>query len=305
MLQSQKNRKQSKAIRRNTFRFNWHKYICKFILNMSITVEAFFDHLVEELKTNENLRYYYKYLDKPSRFEYRKAYFCQRLQYIIDHIEDSNLNIWDCGCGFGTTGLFLSLNGISSHGTTLEHYIKEIPGRVEYWSQFGDVSKFTYSYENIFDHNYKANSFDLIIIQDTLHHLEPLNSALEILSKALKKSGKLLIIEENGNNVIQNAKLFLQRGNNKIIEVYDEKLGKNILLGNENIRGLKKWEEAFKKQNLRIDNDSVQYIRYYLPFMFPNKKAGEKVQKEQALWKKNNFLKEYFFFGINFIVHKN
>ncbi|MEQ8623535.1 MAG: class I SAM-dependent methyltransferase [Vicingaceae bacterium] len=271
---------------------------------MNMTVEQFFEHFIEELKENADLHYYYKYLADPAKYEYRKAYFCQRLQYIADHVTDPNLKIWDCGCGFGTSAIFLSINGIASHGTTLEHYIKQIPKRLKYWSQFGDVSKFTYSYENIFDHEFEADSYDLIIIQDTLHHLEPLNEALQILNKVLKKEGKLLIIEENGNNIIQNAKLFLQRGNKRIIKIYDEKLKKHLLLGNENIRSLSKWESEFQKEGFSIEQSSVEYIRYYLPFMFPNDKAKQKVEKEQQLWKKSPFLKEYFFFGINFMVQK-
>ncbi len=269
-----------------------------------MSVEEFFEHFVEELKENEDLQYYYKYLEDEKKFEYRKAYFCQRLQYIIDHIESNDLRIWDCGCGFGTTAIYLSINGIASHGTTLEHYIKQIPRRLEYWKQFGDVSKFTYSYEDIFDHEFTPGSYDLIIIQDTLHHLEPLDEALAILNKVLSEKGKLLIIEENGNNIIQNAKLFLQRGNKRVIKIYDEKLKKHILLGNENIRSLNKWQKEFEKKGFTILEDSVQYIRYYLPFMFPNEKAKKKVAREQQLWKKNDFLKEYFFFGINFLVEK-
>jgi 2-polyprenyl-3-methyl-5-hydroxy-6-metoxy-1,4-benzoquinol methylase len=271
---------------------------------MKMTVEQFFEYFIEELKENEDLHYYYKYLENPAKFEYRKAYFCQRLQYIADRVTDPNLKIWDCGCGFGTTAIFLSINGISVHGTTLEHYIKQLPKRLEYWSKFGDVSKFTYSYENIFDHKFEDSSYDLIIIQDTLHHLEPLNEALAILNTVLRKNGKLLIIEENGSNVIQNAKLFLQRGNKRVIKIYDEQLKKHILLGNENIRSLKTWQTAFLKEGFSIDYDSVEYIRYYLPFMFPNKGAVQRIEKEQSLWKKNNFLKEYFFFGINFFVEK-
>jgi len=271
---------------------------------MKMTVEQFFDLFVEELKNNEDLQYYYKYLENPTKFEFRKAYFCQRLQYIADNITDPTLRIWDCGCGFGTTAIFLSINGISSHGTTLEHYIHQIPQRLKYWEQFGDVSKFTYSYENIFDHQFEANSYDLIIIQDTLHHLEPLGEALQVLHHVLSPKGHLLIIEENGNNVIQNLKLFKQRGNKRIIEIYDESLKKNILLGNENIRSLATWQAEFKKEGFNIEQDTVQYIRYYLPFAFPNKKAKERVKKEQQIWKNNNFLKEYFFFGINYLVEK-
>jgi len=270
-----------------------------------MSVEEFFDHFLEELKENEALRYYYKYLQNEARFEYRKAYFCQRLQYIYDHLKDGKKpRIWDCGCGFGTTAIFLAINGIESHGTTLEHYIQQLPKRLDYWSQYGDMSLFTYSYEDLFDHQFDKAAYDLIIIQDTLHHLEPLQDALEVFHQVLSDHGKLLIIEENGNNLIQNAKLFLQRGNKRIIKIYDEKLDKHILLGNENIRSLKKWEKEFSKQGFQIDPKSVQYIRYFLPFMFPNEKAEAKVKKEQALWKKNDFLKEYFFFGINFLVEK-
>jgi 2-polyprenyl-3-methyl-5-hydroxy-6-metoxy-1,4-benzoquinol methylase len=271
---------------------------------MKMTVEQFFELFIEELKDNQDLQYYYKYLENPKKFEFRKAYFCQRLQYIADNIADPNLKIWDCGCGFGTTALFLSINGIASHGTTLEHYMKQIPGRLAYWKQFGDVSKFTYSYENIFDHTFEANTYDLIIIQDTLHHLEPLDEALRILHHVLSPKGRLLIIEENGNNVIQNLKLYKQRGNKKIITIYDESLKKDILLGNENIRSLATWQTAFQKEGFTIDKDTVEYIRYYLPFAFPNNKANEKVKKEQKIWRKNSFLKEYFFFGINYMVEK-
>ena len=271
---------------------------------MKMTVEQFFELFIEELRDNQDLQYYYKYLENPKKFEFRKAYFCQRLQYIADNITDPNLKIWDCGCGFGTTALFLSINGIASHGTTLEHYIKQIPGRLEYWKQFGDVSKFTYSYENIFDHTFDANTYDLIIIQDTLHHLEPLDEALRILHHVLSLKGRLLIIEENGNNLIQNLKLYKQRGNKKIITIYDESLKKDILLGNENIRSLATWQTAFQKEGFTIEKNTVEYIRYYLPFAFPNNKAKDKVGKEQKIWRKSNFLKEYFFFGINYMVEK-
>lgn len=270
-----------------------------------MTVETFFDHFLDELQENPELRYYYKYLDKPSRFEYRKAYFCQRLEYIKKHVNDPNLRIWDCGCGFGTTAFFLALNGIKVHGTTLEHYIQELPNRFNFWQQFGDISGFTYSYENIFDHHFEKNSLDMIIIQDTLHHLEPLDEAVSILENVLAPNGQLLIIEENGNNIIQNIKLFLQRGNKKIIEIYDEKLQKNILLGNENIRSLKSWEKIFEKHQLHVKHNSVEYIRYYLPLVFNNRSAERKLKKEQQIWRKNPILKEYFYFGINFIVEKN
>lgn len=269
---------------------------------MEVTV--FFDLLLEEIRQNPGLRTYYKFLESDSGFEFRKAYFCQRLQYIRDHIGDGRARIWDCGCGYGTTGIFLALNGMASHGTTLEFYIRMIPGRIRYWQQHGDVSRFTYSYENLFDQHPPNQSVDTIIIQDTLHHLEPLQEALRIFSGVLATGGKLLIVEENGNNVIQNFKLFLRRGNKRIIEIYDDTLKKNILLGNENIRGLETWRKELSKQHFRIIDRETQYIRLYPPFSFRRNNTRRMLEKEQQLWKKYPVLKEFLFFGLSFIAQK-
>lgn len=268
-------------------------------------VNDFFDLLLEEIKQNAGLRKYYKFLESPADFEFRKAYFCQRLQYIKSHIHSADKHIWDCGCGYGTTGFFLALNGIASHGTTLEFYYKLIPEREKYWKQFGPVNLFTYSYENLFDQHPAAQTHDLIIIQDTLHHLEPLQEALKIFSTALTPKGKLLIVEENGSNVIQNFKLFLRRGNKRIIEIYDETLKKKILLGNENIRGLEKWRNELARQHFNIIEKETQYIRFYPPFAFRNNNTNTLIEKEQRLWKKSAFLKENLFFGISFIAEKD
>ena len=61
-----------------------------------MTVEEFFNLLIEELKINENLKGYYRFLNNPKLYNFRKAYFCQRLQYVIDNLpENKNINICD------------------------------------------------------------------------------------------------------------------------------------------------------------------------------------------------------------------
>lgn len=261
-------------------------------------VETFFNLFVEELKENKALTRYYKYNNNTTSFEFRKAYFIQRLQYIQKHITNKNSLIWDCGCGYGTSAIFLALNGYTVTGNTLEFYYNQIPSRIKYWSQFGDISSFTYSYENSYEKKFEENSLDYILVQDTLHHLEPFQDILQIFKKALKLQGKLVAIEENGNNIIIRANRFRQRGNNRIVEMYDEKLGKNILIGNENIRSYKKWNTEFNKAGFQLADE--QYIRFYMPYKFKNGNSAHLIDKEQALWKKNSFLREYFFFGLNF-----
>ena len=196
-----------------------------------MTVENFFDLFLKELEQHPSLRSYYKFLENDSSFDFRKAYFCQRLQFIADQIKNKNSKIWDIGCGYGTTGIFLAMNGFSSYGSTLEFYYKEIPQRINYWNQYGDASLFKAGYENLFDMQQIPENCDYIILQDTLHHLEPLDKALEICYKALKLTGKLIAVEEKGNNLIQSLKLYLQRGNKRIIVIYDETLKNNIVIG--------------------------------------------------------------------------
>jgi SAM-dependent methyltransferase len=279
-----------------------------------MTVEQFFTLFLEELKQHESLWRYYKFHQSASAsaFDFRKAYFCQRLQYILDQFRSSALTssppdpltIWDCGCGYATTQIFLALNGFPSKGSTLEFYYKEIPRRLKYWQQFGDMSLVEVNYEDIFKAEMEANSTDVVIVQDTLHHLEPLQESLAIFHRILRPGGKVLAIEENGNNVVQNLKLYHQRGNKRIIEYYDEGLGRMVMMGNENIRPLSNWKAEFSKAGFRLEDESVQYVRLFPPFFFGKKRWEKVAAKEQRLWRRHPLLREYFFFGVNFIASK-
>lgn len=272
---------------------------------MGITVEKFYNLLLDEITSSNELKRYYRFWDKSDKsYYFRKAYYCQRLQYIYSNVGSTDNLIWDCGCGYGTTAIFLALNGYNVYGSTLEYYYEHIEKRLQYWKEFGDIDKLSFSYENLFDERKDSNIYNVIIAQDTLHHLEPLGDAIGILSNALKTGGKLIAIEENGSNIIQNIKLYKQRGNKKIIKVYDEKLGKEILLGNENIKTEKEWFDCFTKEGLRFNTDSVQYVRIYPPGFIRKDNYDNIIEKEQRLWKSNAFFKKYFFFGLNFLVEK-
>lgn len=270
-----------------------------------MTPEHFFELFLKELEQREEMHRYYKFLGKSSSFHFRKNYFLERLRYIAKQINDPSKSVWDCGSGYGTTCLFLAMNGIRSHGTTLEFYFETVAKRYAYWNQHGDASLFTCSYENLFDHPPKTASYDIIIVQDTLHHLEPIDDALQIFHHALTAKGKIIAIEENGNNIIQNAKLYKYRGNKRIIKQWDEQLGKDILIGNENIRSLKTWEHLFHNHHFGIDKKTIQYIRYYLPFRYQNRDPDELLRREYEIQMKSRFRKEYFFFGLNFVAEKS
>jgi len=267
-------------------------------------VEEFFDIFLEELKLHPELRAYYRFLNKESLFEFRKAYFIQRLQYIIDHLDDKSQRIFDLGCGYGTTGFFLALNGYKVYGTTIEYYYEQISKRFDFWSKYGNVDSFSVAYENIFDKPPAADAYDVVIVQDVLHHLEPLGPALEIIQNTLSAKGKLIACEENGDNLMNSARLYLKRGNKRVKEIYDEKLQKKILIGDENIRNIQQWSNELAKHSLEVDRNSVQYIRLFPPATAKKFGMPRLIEKEQKIWKQNPLAKKYLFHGVNFVANK-
>ncbi len=263
---------------------------------MAISVEQFYHLLLEEIIEHKELQGYYRFLSEPNKELWRKAYFCQRLAYIERHVAGHNA-IWDIGCGYGTTAIFLALNGYKVHGSTLEYYFSEIPKRMQFWSRHGDVSHFTYDYADLYESKVKEQ-YDAVIVQDTIHHTEPIKDALRIIHDSLVPGGKVIAVEENGMNIIQRLKLYKQRGNKRIIEIYDEKLNKKILLGNENIRPLNEWKRLFAEAEMKVDDSSVEYVRMLPNFLFGDYERA--IAKEQKLWKSNSLLRDYFFFGVSF-----
>ena len=270
-----------------------------------MSVEEFFDLLIEELKQNPKLKGYYRFLNDPGLFEFRKAYFCQRLEYIYSNIpKEKNCKIFDIGCGYGTTAIFLVLNGYTVSGGTLEYYYEQMGARMEYWSKIGNLSNLEIRYEDFYENPLKENNYDVIVAQDVLHHLEPIEKALQIISKSLVIGGKLISCEENGDNLINSFRLFLKRGNKRVIEYKDPTLNKTILMGNENIRSLKKWNKIISREGLTISENSVEYVRFYFPGKYKKTTITEIINKEQKLWKKSPFLRNNFFHGLNFVAEK-
>ncbi|MEY3399490.1 MAG: hypothetical protein RL220_2084 [Bacteroidota bacterium] len=270
-----------------------------------ITPEAFFDLLLAEIESHEELRGYYRFLQSPSQFEFRKAYYMQRLEYICRQVESKpEAHIWDVGCGYGTTAIFLALNGYHVQGSTLEYYFEQIPKRLNYWSKHGSLETMKLDYENLFDATGMENRFDFVIVQDTLHHLEPIETALHLIAASLKPGGSMIAVEENGSNIIQRTKLYLQRGNNRVITIRDEKLGKDILLGNENIRSIDRWKELCALQGLQVEPDSIHYVRMYPPAFFNGHNSKEVIAREQRIWRRNRVLRKFFFFGLDFTASK-
>jgi SAM-dependent methyltransferase len=269
-----------------------------------MTLDRFFYLLEIELRENPKIAQYHRFTNNTYLYNFRKSYLIQRYQFLIDSIEKQNASILDLGCGYGTTAILLTLLGHKVHGITLEYYFDEIEPRLKYWSQFGDCSSLTLEYGDIFDYHTKAELYDYVVAIDTLHHIEPISKGLLVLYNLLHKEGKIIVSEENGNNFIANIKHIRERGFNRISSYFDERLQKQITFGNENTRSLKGWLKVFGSTSLRFESESLEYIRFYFPKKHNKNPLSEIIEKEQKLWKRYPFLREYFFFGINFTLRK-
>ncbi|MEM9051591.1 MAG: class I SAM-dependent methyltransferase [Bacteroidota bacterium] len=267
-------------------------------------LDQFFELFEAELRTNSELTGYHRFTNSEKMYDFRKAYIKQRMQYVVDSVSKPNSKIWDVGCGFGTTSILLALLGHEVVGTTLEFYYNSIDERIKYWEQFGDLSKLSFAYENIYTQDHKEDEFDYVIAQDTLHHLEPFSDAVHIIYKTLKKGGELIAVEENGDNVINNAKNFKRRGFKRVTTIYDEKLGQDISFGDENTRNLEKWKKEFSVAPFKFIEDSVEYVRYYWPKAYRKHTTEEILEKERKLWKESAWRRKHLFFGLNFRVQK-
>jgi len=270
-----------------------------------MSVSEFLDLFIKELELNADLRQYYRLLNNKQRYLWRKAYLEQRLRYVNDHVGSAPGKVWDVGCGYGTTAIFLSLNGFKVWGNTLEFYYDQIKHRLDYWSRFGDLDNLKIEYANLFDMSIPDNFYDFIIAQDTLHHLEPINDALRIFSKSLKTGGKLVVTEENGYSFFIRMKNFSKRGFNRVSEYHDEQLNKTIPFGNENARSMKEWRKLFELNGFELPGIYTEFIRLYPHFFYTRANYGLIPDRESRLVRKLPLIHEFLFFGINFTaIHK-
>lgn len=211
-----------------------------------ISAEDFFEDLLNDIETFDSLKEYYGFMNGSRSLRVYRERFITRMNYCLMNLEGKVL---DVGCGFGTTMIFLALNGFSVSGITLEFYHPVLLERLDkYKSRFtGDVS---FKHSDFFEED--LSGFDCILLQDTLHHLEPMGSVASKISQFCAQGRLVVCLEENGGSLLKNARLFLKRGSEKIIKFTDSHTGKTILLGNENVRSLKRWRCIFEQVGLEL-----------------------------------------------------
>jgi hypothetical protein len=75
-------------------------------------------------------------------------------------------------------------------------------------------------------------------------------------------------------------------------------------MGNENTRPLKLWISIFKNNGLKINTETIDFTRLFLPLFYYFMSNEKLVKAESKIWKKIRLLRNYFYFGINFTATK-
>ena len=174
----------------------------------------------------------------------------------------SNMNILDLGCGTGSVSLYIAakLQGkcnvvgvdVNEERIFCARERKKVLER-----ETGLKLGCEFMESNVLSLDEKRE-FDLIYLEETLHHLEPRSEVIKKVSNLLKSGGVLIISEVNAYNPFMQLHLFKRRG----LRTVTKKIGKNghaLMYGVERILTASKVARLFSKYDVRLK--SLRYFR--------------------------------------------
>jgi 2-polyprenyl-3-methyl-5-hydroxy-6-metoxy-1,4-benzoquinol methylase len=103
-----------------------------------------------------------------------------------------------------------------------------------------------------------SGKFDLIYIEEALHHMEPRTEVIRKISSLIKPGGVVIVSEVNAYNPLMQLHLFKKRGFQRIKEQIDEQ-GRRYLYGVERIMTPRIALQLFEKNQLKAK--SLRYFR--------------------------------------------
>jgi len=174
----------------------------------------------------------------------------------------SNVKIMDLGCGTGSVSLYIAgklgrrgeVIGIDINEDRLlcaRERLKILENETE------SKLNCTFKKENVLSFN-QDERFDLVYLEETLHHMEPRCEIVKKVAALIKDEGVLIISEANAYNPFMQLHLFTKRGF-KTIKNRVDRNGQAFLYGVERIMTPKRVAGLFGKNGLRVK--SLRYLR--------------------------------------------
>jgi ubiquinone/menaquinone biosynthesis C-methylase UbiE len=187
----------------------------------------------------------------------------EHLEFIINKIKLTNINfsgnILECGCGTGEYGknILKNFGGITITGVDISDKSVSMAndGTKNYSAIVGDIE-----YRGLF----MANSFNSILCLFILHHFPDLLNVFENLHSWLKKDGTMIILEPNGDDLINKASKVIRKGV-ELIFGQDYIVNKGLGTPNETDHPLKEYLHQTDKLGMDV------IYKGYAPFHLKNK----------------------------------
>jgi ubiquinone/menaquinone biosynthesis C-methylase UbiE len=179
-------------------------------------------------------------------------------------IEKDTANLLDLGCGTGSVSLYLASKfpqqlhvlGIDINGERLfcAEERKKVLER-----EMGIPLNCNFKLADL-ESLGENESFDLIYLEETLHHLEPRMKVIKKISRLLKDGGVIIISEVNAYNLFMQFRLLRQRG---LTTIGEKKMkdGSEVPYGIERILTASRVAGLFKAYGLSIK--SLRYFRIF------------------------------------------
>lgn len=170
--------------------------------------------------------------------------------------------VLDLGCGTGSVSLYIAYI-LRDQGNVLGVDINkerlfcaiERKNVLEREIGFGLNCEFV---ESNLASNSLNKKYDLIYLEEALHHMEPRLEIVKMISRLLKEKGVLIVSEVNAYNPFMQFSLLKRRGLMTLEKRYDED-GRGYLYGAERILPAKRVAKLFREYNLKVK--SVRYFR--------------------------------------------
>lgn len=196
--------------------------------------------------------------------EYLWLNYDNRLRPLIE-MSLTGKRVLEVGCGLGHDLVWSAIRGAVSVGIDVKsEWVEAARGLYEQVSgKMKSPLSLEIRHQNVLDFA-DGESFDVVWMKDTFHHLEPRERIVEKLAKLLAPKGKLIIQEPNAWNPLIQLQMFRIRKFRTIVEKIDKKTGERFIYGNERLISAARLRREFEAHSV------TGYIEYFrlLPTRF-------------------------------------